>query len=172
MTNQEEVLCWECVSDPVLRIWMREQGHAGVCSFCGKRRIACALHDVADRIDTVMREFYRPGEQRGHVVPDSDNPQYWEDGEPATEIIQEIAGVEPEVAEAIDGHLSEAEGRDVQDGGPRWTPQIRPLIDGSKPAISAGRPRPMQFYFASSSVRKSVWTFVRQLRGPHLSTCA
>ena len=56
--------------------------------------------------------------------------------------------------------------------GPRWTPQIRPLIDGSKPAISAGRPRPMQFYFASSSVRKSVWTFVRQLRGPHLSTCA
>jgi hypothetical protein len=27
-------------------------------------------------------------------------------------------------------------------------------------------------YFAASSGRKSVWTFVRQLRGPHLSTCA
>lgn len=55
---------------------------------------------------------------------------------------------------------------------PRWTLQIRPLIDGSKPAISGQRPRPVQFYFASTSARKSVWTLVRQLRGPHLSTCA
>jgi hypothetical protein len=29
-----------------------------------------------------------------------------------------------------------------------------------------------EFYFGGSSGRKSVWTFVRQLRGPHLSTCA
>ena len=29
-----------------------------------------------------------------------------------------------------------------------------------------------RFYFVASSVRKSVWTLVRQLRGPHLSTCA
>jgi hypothetical protein len=28
------------------------------------------------------------------------------------------------------------------------------------------------FYFVASSARKSVWTLVRQLRGPHLSTCA
>jgi hypothetical protein len=29
-----------------------------------------------------------------------------------------------------------------------------------------------EFYFVASSVRKSVCTFVRQLRGPHLSTWA
>ena len=29
-----------------------------------------------------------------------------------------------------------------------------------------------EFYFAVSSERKSVWTFVRQLFGPHLSTWA
>ena len=29
-----------------------------------------------------------------------------------------------------------------------------------------------RFYFVASSVRKSVWILVRQLRGPHLSTCA
>ena len=44
------------------------------------------------------------------------------------------------------------------------TPQNRPF-----PAL---RSRPMEFYFVASSVRKSVWTLVRQLRGPHLSTCA
>jgi hypothetical protein len=29
-----------------------------------------------------------------------------------------------------------------------------------------------EFYFAGSSVRKSVWTLVRQLRGPHFRMCA
>ena len=30
----------------------------------------------------------------------------------------------------------------------------------------------VEFYFTASCVRKSVWTLVRQLRGPHFSTCA
>jgi hypothetical protein len=55
---------------------------------------------------------------------------------------------------------------------PRWTVQNRPLIDGSKPATRSGRPRLSEFYFVPFSVRKSVCSFVRQLRGPHLSTCA
>ena len=45
--------------------------------------------------------------------------------------------------------------------------------------LSTGQNRPFpaaaetsEFYFVPSSVRKSVCTFVRQLRGPHLSTCA
>jgi hypothetical protein len=53
-------------------------------------------------------------------------------------------------------------------------------VDGSNPAIRRRakcrfflrRARLVEFYFVGSSVRKSVWTLVRQLRGPHLSTCA
>ena len=53
-------------------------------------------------------------------------------------------------------------------------------VDVSKPAISrqgktgifSGRRDQVEFYFVGSPVRKSVWTFVRQLRCPHLSTCA
>ena len=52
--------------------------------------------------------------------------------------------------------------------------------DGSNPAISGHRKpghfrRPetgVEFYFIGSCARKDVWTLVRQLRGPHLSTCA
>ncbi len=117
MADGEDLLCWECVSDVVLRDRIREQGSVGSCSFCGKQRIACQLHIVAEEIDTAIREFYRPGEERAHAVPDSDNPQYWADGDPATEIIQEIAGVEPEVDAAIDEYLGAAEWRDVKDGG-------------------------------------------------------
>ena len=47
--------------------------------------------------------------------------------------------------------------------GHSWTVQNRPL----QPAAETG-----EFYFEASSVRKSVWTFVRQLFGPHLSTWA
>lgn len=44
------------------------------------------------------------------------------------------------------------------------TPQTRPL----RPSGS----RPCEFYRTESPEGKSVWTFVRQLRGPHFSTCA
>lgn len=96
--------------------WLRDRGHAGTCSFCGKRRIACPLSQVARRIDAVIREYYRPAEDTAHVVEESDNPQYWADGSSADEIIQEIAGVEPEVADALEEYLSGSESRDVRDG--------------------------------------------------------
>ena len=58
--------------------------------------------------------------------------------------------------------------------------QASSSADGSNPAISGHRKpghfrRPetgVEFYFTASCVRKSVWTLVRQLRGPHFSTCA
>ena len=54
---------------------------------------------------------------------------------------------------------------------PRWTVENRQFVDRAKPAIS-GAAETSEFYFVPSSVRKSVCTLVRQLRGPHLSTCA
>jgi hypothetical protein len=54
---------------------------------------------------------------------------------------------------------------------PRWTVENRQFVDSAKPAISPGA-ETREFYFVPSSVRKSVCSFVRQLRGPHLSTCA
>jgi hypothetical protein len=54
---------------------------------------------------------------------------------------------------------------------PRWTGQIPQFVDGPNPAFSGGA-ETGEFYCAVASARKSVWTFVRQLRGPHLSTCA
>ena len=52
---------------------------------------------------------------------------------------------------------------------PRWTVENRQFVDRAKPAIS-GAAETSEFYFVPSSVRKSVCTLVRQLRGPHLRT--
>ena len=54
---------------------------------------------------------------------------------------------------------------------PRWTVENRQFVDRAKPAISRVA-ETSEFYFVPSSVRKSVCTFVRQLRGPHLRTWA
>jgi hypothetical protein len=55
---------------------------------------------------------------------------------------------------------------------PRWTGQNRPFVDTSKPANSGERIEASEFYRTLSPDGKSVWSFVRQLRGPHFSTCA
>ena len=59
-------------------------------------------------------------------------------------------------------------------------PAALPSVDGSNPAISGHRKsghfrRPetgVEFYLTAPCVGKVVWTLVRQLRGPHFSTCA
>ena len=117
MTNNcDDYLCWECVTDPVLRERIRDKGHGRNCTFCGKRRIAIPLPEVADLIDDALRRYYRPSEPTGHVAPDSDNIQYWEEGETAEWIIQEMAEVEQEIAQAIDRELSARDWRAVKDG--------------------------------------------------------
>jgi len=57
------------------------------------------------------------------------------------------------------------------DWAPQWTAENRQFVDRAKPANSRAA-ETCEFYFVPSSVRKSCCTFVRQLRGPHLSTWA
>jgi hypothetical protein len=51
---------------------------------------------------------------------------------------------------------------------PRWTPQNRPVVDGSKPASWASGLG--DIYLVASSTGKASPTLIRQLRGPHLRT--
>jgi hypothetical protein len=104
-------------TDAVLRQWIRDNGQAGTCAFCGRRRVACSFPKLARKVDEAIREFYRPAQETAHVVEESDNLEYWADGTPADEIIQEIAGVEPDLADALDAFLHRMEQHDVRDGG-------------------------------------------------------
>lgn len=54
---------------------------------------------------------------------------------------------------------------------PRWTPQNRPLVDGSRPATTVG-PKRVEVYRVAGSCCKSEWVLVRQLRGPPLEDVA
>ncbi|MCY4024681.1 MAG: VCBS repeat-containing protein, partial [Acidobacteria bacterium] len=67
----------------------------------------------------------------------------------------------PDLAVFDGGYVFHLSGR-VKTGH-LWTPQNRPF-----PAPETG----VDLYFRAPCVRKVVWTLVRQLRGPHFSTCA
>lgn len=109
-------LCWNCVEDPVLRGWVKKQGTNSLCSFCGKRRRSVTLHQFAERIDPVIRSYYEPSDATPHVVDDDDDPVYWQDGQTASEIIRDNAGVIDDVARATDRILGLWEMRNVHDG--------------------------------------------------------
>jgi hypothetical protein len=66
------------------------KGHAGSCSFCGKRRIAYPVSEVARKVNSATREYFRPVEDTAHIVEER-QPQYWADGETASDLTQEIA---------------------------------------------------------------------------------
>jgi hypothetical protein len=116
MCHAQDLVCWECVSDIVLRGWIRDIGQVGRCTFCDRRRLTCALPTLALKVDNAVREFFKPAEETAHVVEESDNLKYCADGTPADEIIQEIAGVEPDLAKDIDSYLHGLERHDVADG--------------------------------------------------------
>ena len=94
-----------------------------------------------------------------------------------TRLIARVLAVSPIVLEILDSRDDRLVNSKVQ-----LAPKepIKASVDGSNPAICRRsktrnfmrRPRRVMFYFGASSVRKSVCTLVRQLRGPHLSTWA
>jgi hypothetical protein len=58
-------------------------------------------------------------------------------------------------------------GDEVSRATPQWSPQNRPMVVRAKPA-NGKRPGTQLFYPVACCGSKSI--FVRQLRGPHLST--
>jgi len=114
--DPETPVCLKCIGDEELRRLLSDEACRGVCGSCGKRRQAVPLRKIAEHIDSVFREHYRPGGDVAHFDADSDNPQYEQEGEGPEWIIQEIAGVEPDIADAIVEYLSDDEARAVADG--------------------------------------------------------
>jgi hypothetical protein len=75
------------------------------------------VRDVAVRVDDVYRQYYEPGEDVARFHPDSDNPYYEQEGDAPEWIIQDMAGVEPDIAEAIAGCLNDDEWYSVAKDG-------------------------------------------------------
>lgn len=83
-------VCHGCVTDPFLSAEMRA-GARRTCSQCGQRRAGLVLEALADRIDAAMQDNFQPDQ----LV----------DGESYSEVIQREAGLDEELADAIQAHF-------------------------------------------------------------------
>ena len=91
---------------------------------------------------------------------------YYNDHDPAhfhARYGDRVTRVAVENGQILSGTFPRSLGGRVKSGH-LWTPQNRPF--------PAPRDWSLRIYFTASSVGKVVRTLVRQLRGPHLSTCA
>jgi hypothetical protein len=125
MADRDDLICLHCISNEDLRDCIRDRAARGRCSFCENRRLCVSLWTLAARIHEVYQEHFAPGaEEKVFSLSDGDNGHYEQEGELPTNIMQDIAGVEPEVADAIVELLSANEWRNVRDGAD-------PLYDAS-----------------------------------------
>lgn len=91
-------VCHGCVTDPFLSADMRT-GARRICSQCGRRRQGLSLEALADRIDSAMQDHFQPDEL--------------DDGESYSEVIHREAGLELDVADAIQAHFVAATHRNL-----------------------------------------------------------
>jgi len=98
--DADDPVCLLCIGDKELRHQLREAATREICASCGKRRLTVPLRDLAARIDDVYRAHYEPG---------LGNEPQW--------IIQEIAEVEEDIAEAVAKQLHDEEWHDVMKDG-------------------------------------------------------
>lgn len=100
-------VCYKCVGDQYLRAEIRSEGEVRACSFCDKRRKTLSIGELAERVQAVVEENYRPHQD-----------EYGADsGEPVADLIANLALVEREIAEALRAEISKGTYYDAFEGG-------------------------------------------------------
>ena len=98
-------LCFECVGEPFLRFEIKQDGVESTCSYCGLKGKSLSLDEVADKVDRVFTDHYfkTATEPSGvEYIMAKEGEKDWERlGEPVIELIEELAGIEPEPAQDL-----------------------------------------------------------------------
>lgn len=113
MIDEERLsICHECVSDKFLKKEIQAEGKQGKCSYCKKARKIIKLKWLAERIHSAFEEhFYltsdEPTPLESALLSDNESDYDWErHGEPVNVLIQDIAGVNEDVANDVQEYLS------------------------------------------------------------------
>lgn len=98
-------LCHHCVGEIELKKKIKEGGRMATCSFCDQRRKTISINQAADMFDVVFKQNFvrtddEPTDMEYTMAREGDYE--WErSGEDILNLLQEIGGIEPEVAEPI-----------------------------------------------------------------------
>ncbi|MBZ9648155.1 RES domain-containing protein [Sphingobium sp. 3R8] len=112
-------VCWHCIGEPVVRAEIRQEQPARTCSFCGFRRRAISLEDLATRVKHSF-EMVVGQAPAGYVVRDG-NPDWAPDGEyPSCLLTEMLQGFDEAIGSELVAILAERSRHYVNDGGFDW----------------------------------------------------
>jgi hypothetical protein len=100
-------LCHGCVGEKYLSAEIKRDGRRHQCSYCGRRRAAYSIGDMAQRIGTVFDEHYvrtsdQPDDWQRSLLSDDESDYEWErDGEPVIWAIANAAEIPSAAASDI-----------------------------------------------------------------------
>ena len=113
-------VCLKCIRDDELRRLVSDEASRGVCGSCRQRRQAVPCEASLSTWTRCTGSIIFPEGNIAHFDAESDNPRYEQEGEEPQWIIQEIVGVEPDIADGIVDLLSDEEAHDIT----RWCRRI------------------------------------------------
>ncbi len=112
-------VCWHCIGEPRVRAEIRDGQPPRPCSFCGFRRRAISLEDLATRVKQPF-EMVVGQAPAGYVVRDG-NPDWAPDGEyPSFLLTEMLQGDDEAIGRELVAILAERSRRHVNDGGFDW----------------------------------------------------
>ncbi|QNN42637.1 RES domain-containing protein [Pedobacter roseus] len=110
--NDEEKLCYKCVTDEYLSEEIRIGGISCICSYCKKKRRSYTLSKMADRVEEAFEQHFEPTNDqpteeeyyRQHSDPES---SYWwyREGESLPFLLEDMGGIPEQAAEDIQAIL-------------------------------------------------------------------
>src|SRR5947209_673752 len=99
-------ICSRCVEDSYLKRLISSSGEPGRCSVCHtERKRTFSAEQMAGRLAGALMHLYTPGEQIPYSVPESDSPDWRQEGKSLDMVVQDLIGqylgFEDEIVDAL-----------------------------------------------------------------------
>lgn len=109
-------VCWQCISEDLVSAEIRAEQPRRTCGYCGSRRAAIRIVDLARRVDPVFQNIVGEAES-GFVMRDGD-PDWAPDGDLPSNIMTEILEADTdEIGRDLVSVLADHYRGEVNDGG-------------------------------------------------------
>ncbi|ANI80319.1 RES domain-containing protein [Sphingobium sp. EP60837] len=109
-------VCWQCIGEDIVSAEIKAEQPRRICSYCGSRRPAIRIDDLAHWVDPVFQHIVGEAEP-GFVVRDG-NPDWAPDGEYPSNLMTEILEADTdEIGRDLVSMLAHQHRFDVNEGG-------------------------------------------------------
>lgn len=115
-SDEERVVCAECVDEAYLKAEIHAGADERECSFCEHEGFVIPIADLAQKVEAAFKAHYirtsdQPDAFQSAMLSDRESSYEWErEGEPALEAIQEAASIDAAVAQEVLDVLADQHG--------------------------------------------------------------